>query len=185
VVSLAVIATLPPEVRRYVWLFTHGSPLATLYRRFFPMYFPVELFAYCAHVDGGGRFEGRWLNYWRRTDPIGGPCFDEEPGDLAFPLLPPWSQAALDASKAKEQCLPDIQLDDPLAEPPTPYSPAPSVRGHSGYMADPAMWGALDVLAAELVRQAQISPGAAGLPISGPTSGEPRGTPSPDHEPGN
>lgn len=180
VVSLAVIATLPPDVRRFVWLITHGSPLATLYRRFFPMYFPVELFTYCAQVDGRGRFEeGRWLNYWRRTDPIGGPCFDEGPGDLRVPI-PPWSQAALDASKAEARWLPDIQLDDPLANPPTPYSPSPSVRGHSGYMADPAMWRALDVLATELVRRGQMSPEPLGHPVDGPTSGKPGGIPSPD-----
>jgi hypothetical protein len=154
VVSLAVIATLPPDVRRRVWLVTHGSPLATLYRRFFPMYFPVEVFSYCSQLEGRGRFEeGRWLNYWRRTDPIGGPCFGPGSGDPPLrELLPPWSVAALDASGAELGLLPDVQLDDPLAEPPTHYAPPPTVRGHSGYMADPAMWRALDVLATELAK---------------------------------
>jgi hypothetical protein len=183
VVSLAVIATLPAEIRRYVWLFTHGSPLATLYRRFFPKYFPVELFDYGAQVDGGGRFEGRWLNYWRRTDLIGGPCFDQEPEYRAIPPLPPWSQAALDSSKAKDRCLPDIRLDDPLADPPTPYSPPPSVRGHSGYMADPAMWRALDVLAGELSR-AVVAPASAAGSGSGPMPDGLGETPSPDPGPG-
>ena len=144
VVSLAVIATLPPEVRRYVWLVTHGSPLATLYRRFFPKYFPVELFAFCAQVDGGGRFEGRWLNYWRRTDPIAGPCFTPTPGDpLLPPSLPIWSQAALDASGAEPALLPDIQLDDPLADPLTPYLVPPpppralGIHGGSSHVARP------------------------------------------------
>jgi hypothetical protein len=182
VVSLAVIATLPPEVRRYVWLFTHGSPLATLYGRFFPMYFPVELFSYCAQVDGRGRYEeGRWLNFWRPTDPIGGPCF--APGTGA-PVLPPWSRAALDASRTEPGLLPDIQLEDPLRDPPTPYSPPPSVRGHSGYMADPAMWRALDVLAGELRRLAQSSSdGVLGLSGDAPTRGESADTPSPGPQP--
>jgi hypothetical protein len=68
-------------------------------------------------------------------------------------LLPPWSVAALDASGGDMQLLPDVRLDDPLAEPPTPYAPPPDVRGHSGYMADPAMWRALDVLATELAKR--------------------------------
>ncbi len=47
-------------------LFTFGSPLGTLYRRFFPAHFGEELFE---TVRGS---VARWANLWRATDPIGG-----------------------------------------------------------------------------------------------------------------
>jgi hypothetical protein len=47
-----------------VRLLTHGSPLASLYMRFFPISFPAEVAA---------RIGVRpWVNLWRPTDPVGG-----------------------------------------------------------------------------------------------------------------
>ena len=45
-------------------LLTHGSPLATLYMRFFPVSFPADTPARIAVRP--------WINLWRPTDPIGG-----------------------------------------------------------------------------------------------------------------
>jgi hypothetical protein len=50
-----------------VALFTFGSPLGTLYRRFFPAHFGEDLFGL---VRGSVT---RWANLWRVTDPVGGP----------------------------------------------------------------------------------------------------------------
>jgi hypothetical protein len=49
-----------------VALFTFGSPLGTLYRRFFPAHFGDEMFS---TVRGSVT---RWTNLWRVTDPVGG-----------------------------------------------------------------------------------------------------------------
>jgi hypothetical protein len=51
-----------------VGLLTYGSPLASLYARFFPRYFTDEYFEAIA-----GRVAGGWINLWRPTDPISGP----------------------------------------------------------------------------------------------------------------
>lgn len=45
-------------------LLTHGSPLAALYMRFFPVSFPPDVVSLVA--------VRRWINLWRPTDPIGG-----------------------------------------------------------------------------------------------------------------
>lgn len=49
-----------PDIR----LLTHGSPLASLYMRFFPISFPDDTPARVAVRP--------WINLWRPTDPIGG-----------------------------------------------------------------------------------------------------------------
>lgn len=48
-------------------LVTYGSPLAALYEPLFPSVGVVEL---CGQV--ASRMNGRWVNLWRDTDPIGG-----------------------------------------------------------------------------------------------------------------
>ncbi len=49
-------------------LFTCGSPLETLYRKFFPRFFDDEFFRKTRQMTYSGN---EWRNYWRATDPIG------------------------------------------------------------------------------------------------------------------
>lgn len=51
---------------------TFGSPLGTLFRRFFPLHFSDDRLTRLAE-----RFGGRWLNLYRDDDPIGGPVLAE------------------------------------------------------------------------------------------------------------
>lgn len=61
IVAVAALDAAPADDFR---LLTHGSPLATLFMRFFPVSFPPEVIA---------RIGVRpWVNLWRPTDPIGG-----------------------------------------------------------------------------------------------------------------
>ena len=50
-----------------VALFTFGSPLGTLYRRFFPAHFDDQT------IRTVKDSASRWANLWRATDPVGGP----------------------------------------------------------------------------------------------------------------
>jgi hypothetical protein len=54
-----------------VALFTFGSPLGTLYRRFFPAHFDDQT------IQTVKDSASRWANLWRETDPIGGPIDPE------------------------------------------------------------------------------------------------------------
>jgi hypothetical protein len=62
IASSAVVGSQVP-----VALFTFGSPIGTLYRRFFPAHFGAEL------VEAVQSSVTRWANLWRATDPVGGP----------------------------------------------------------------------------------------------------------------
>jgi hypothetical protein len=66
-----------PEVLRKVSLLTYGSPLRRLYARAFPSYFSFEVLR-----DVYSDVDGRWLNLWAHTDPIGGTIFPDSKDDL-------------------------------------------------------------------------------------------------------
>ena len=62
--SILAAAALDPVPGTDLLLLTHGSPLASLYMRFFPVSFPSETPAQIAVRP--------WINLWRPTDPVGG-----------------------------------------------------------------------------------------------------------------
>ena len=47
---------------------SYGSPLASLYARFFPSYFDD-----CVFTTLASKLPGGWINLWRNTDPVAGP----------------------------------------------------------------------------------------------------------------
>ncbi|MEX1043814.1 MAG: hypothetical protein WD020_04190 [Acidimicrobiia bacterium] len=63
--SIVAVAALDSMPDTDVSLLTHGSPLAPLFMRFFPVSFPPEVPSRIAVRP--------WINLWRPTDPIGGP----------------------------------------------------------------------------------------------------------------
>ncbi len=136
VLVAATVLQLPPRVRQRTALLTYGSPLRRIYARAFPTYFNDDVLAkMAAAVDGpigsapqhpttsvaappaprtapdSPRRGPRWINLWRRTDPIGGPLG----GQLADG---------------------DRRLPDPVSFDAPPHDRvAPGMRAHSGYQA--------------------------------------------------
>ncbi|MGQ0848959.1 MAG: hypothetical protein ACT4OP_07560 [Actinomycetota bacterium] len=95
VLAASSVARLPAPIRANLALLTHGSPLARLAGKFFPLYFGPGTLTKLAE-----RIDQRWINLHRSTDPIGGPvdlpgvdqrCLDPEsaarhPGDPFPPI---------------------------------------------------------------------------------------------------
>ncbi len=74
----------PTKSSDRIALFTCGSPLETLYRKFFPRFFDDEFFRKTREMTYRGT---QWYNYWRATDPI---------GSAIHPLGDPHSGPAID-----------------------------------------------------------------------------------------
>lgn len=117
VIAVATVARLQPEVRARTALLTFGSPLTSLYGRFFPDFFDEAQLGLVARDLGG-----RWRNVYRRTDPIGGKIFETK----ASPV--------------------DRESPDPLPERPAHGDPLPAPKAHSFYTEDPPYSKARDEL---------------------------------------
>jgi hypothetical protein len=110
-------------------LLTYGSPIRTLYRRYYPAYFgdPVT-------EEVRRRAQGRWLNLYRRTDPIGGPVeADVEDKDDHAGVVS-WRDSKYVLNR-KDLGV-DARSDDPWPAS-TRLAGLPVPKGHSGYEDDP------------------------------------------------
>ncbi|HJV08043.1 MAG TPA: hypothetical protein VJ653_00100, partial [Acidimicrobiales bacterium] len=75
VLAFAALSPLSAEQLQRVALVTYGSPVSTIYSMFFPAYFgPEQVVELRDKLPAPGGLAG-WRNFYRRTDPIGGPVF--------------------------------------------------------------------------------------------------------------
>lgn len=113
-----------------IGLVTYGSHLGTLYRCCFPYWFGRSRAEALRR-----RLRQRWINLYRRTDPIGGAVFAA--GDPADILLD--DPARLAASPRDGD--PPLERD---------REPGTSIAGHSGYLAERVLKDRVDELKREL-----------------------------------
>jgi hypothetical protein len=71
-IAVAVLAQLPPEVRRHVALLTLAAPVRRLYGRTFPAYYGGDQLGEAASLVTGANGSVRWRNLVRRSDYVGG-----------------------------------------------------------------------------------------------------------------
>ncbi|MGH3197031.1 MAG: hypothetical protein ACRDNT_14080, partial [Streptosporangiaceae bacterium] len=109
-------------------LITFGCPLDKLYNWGFPAYVDSRLLE-PLEPGGPGRLND-WRNFYYPTDPIGGS------------VAPDLSAAGGDPV--------DVEFLDPADCYYVYGQPPPSPQGHSGYWADPRVWGVINQVAAHL-----------------------------------
>jgi hypothetical protein len=124
VLVAATILQMPPAAKQRTALLTYGSPLCRLYMRAFPNYFNEKVMYDIGAAVAGPRGQERWVNLWRRTDPIGGAIG-----------------------------IGDRRLADPSSFDPLPGDRiAPAAQAHSGYQLTPQFNQAMDDLVGLLTR---------------------------------
>lgn len=119
-IAFATLSLLDDQTLSRIVLVTHGSPLRSLYGRFFPAYFGAAELARLARLLDDGH-EVRWRNLYRYTDPIGGPL--TEPGD--------------DPDDAGLLVQVDVAVQDPFPITLAPGELPPPPQGHSRYTESP------------------------------------------------
>lgn len=89
--ATVALRMLPPEHRARMAYVTYGSPLAHLYPTLFPDHFPAAHGGLADSLSPAASAAGhaRWRNFWRRTDPIGGPVDTGDERNDPVPLLDP------------------------------------------------------------------------------------------------
>lgn len=117
VLAFAALVLLPATKLSRVFLITYGSPLSSLYGRFFPVYFGGPELAQLAHLLSHDSHI-RWRNLFRLTDPIGGPIASRTAGDDVNELF---------------RVHVDRGLQDPFPIPPHRGEVPPPPLGHSHY----------------------------------------------------
>jgi hypothetical protein len=132
VLAVATVLQLPKAARERTSLLTYGSPVCRLYMRAFPTYFNEKVLRDIAGSVTGADGQSRWINLWRRTDPIGG---------------------AIAGYKGVTVSVEDRRLIDPVGfnAPPGDRVP-PAVAGHSGYQVTPEFAQAITDLMVRLPR---------------------------------
>lgn len=147
VIALAALAqfmAIDPHVLRRIALVTYGSPIAELYSRFFPAYFPVTLLRDVhAHLfDDGHAPQAGWRNFYRETDYVGRALFGGEPSiDADVMLKDPAVSPDIDALPWTDAC---ADAPDPIREAFT------VVAGHSDYNGEQELRAWVDALRTRL-----------------------------------
>jgi hypothetical protein len=130
VLAFAALSPLSAAQLQRVALVTYGSPISSIYAVFFPAYFgPPEVEALRDKLPTLAGGLAGWRNFYRRTDPIGGPVFaDTTTPDRDTEVLDPFPGPATDLADAT---------------PPRERDAAPWLRvsGHSHYEQEPALKG--------------------------------------------
>jgi hypothetical protein len=124
VLAFAALSPLSAEQLQRVALVTYGSPVRSIYAMFFPAYFgPPEVATLREKLPTLAGGLAGWRNFYRRTDPIGGPIFDD---DCDTEVLDPFRGPATDIADST---------------PPRERDAAPWLRvsGHSYYEQEPAL----------------------------------------------
>lgn len=128
VLAFAALSPMSAEQLQKVALVTYGCPVSTIYSMFFPAYFgAAEVVALRDKLSHPPDDLVGWRNFYRRTDPIGGPVFSlTDTPQCDTELADPFPGPAA-----------DIGNDTPPLERDAP--PWLQVAGHSHYMQEPEL----------------------------------------------
>ena len=128
VLAFAALSPLPEAQLRRMALVTYGCPIRTIYAMFFPAYFGRDqVTALREKLPAPAPGLVGWRNFYRRTDPIGGPVFaDTDSPEQDTEVPDPFPGPASDHGDST----PPLERD---------AAPWLRVAGHSHYLQEPVL----------------------------------------------